>query len=398
MTAGLSTAHPSLHADSDFWNDPYPFYEKLRAIDPVYKGTVLKHPGWYVTGYKEAAAILKDTRFKNRVPFPEASTKYQNLSHIQHDMLLFKNQSDHKRMRMLIGKEFTAKTAESLRPCIKETVHDLLDQIQNKKNADLVSEFAFPLASLIIAEILGVPKEERYQFRQWTADVIQAIDLTRSRKMLVRASDTAGRLTAYFRDLIHERKAHPQEDLISRFIMREQLSKDEVLATCILLVIAGHETTVNLMSNGVFTLLKHPEQLSALRENPSLIETAVEECLRYDSPAQLTARTASEDCEINGKIIKKGEQVYILLGAANRDPSIFDQPHKMDIQRKPNPHLAFGKNAHFCIGSLLARIEAQIAILTLFERMPKLRLAAHRLEYRKLIGFRSLKELPVVLG
>lgn len=398
MTAGVSISHPSLQADSDFWNNPYPFYDNLRAIDPVYKGTVLKYPGWYVTGYKEAEAILKDNRFKNRVPLPEASTKYQNLSHIQHDMLLFKNQSDHKRIRMVIGKEFTAKTAESLRPCIKETAHDLLDQVQNKKTADLVSEFAFSLASLIIAKILGVPKEERYQFRQWTADVIQAIDFTRSRKTLVSASGTAGRMTSYFRDLIHKRKIQPQEDLISRFIVEEQLSKEEVLATCVLLIIAGHETTVNLISNGVYTLLKHPEQLSALRENPSLIETAVEECLRYDSPTQLTARTASEDCEINGKIIKKGEQVYILLGAANRDPSIFDQPHKMDIERKPNPHLAFGKNAHFCVGSRLARIEAQIAILALLERMPKLRLAAPKLEYRKLIGFRSLTELPVVIG
>lgn len=143
MTAGLSIAHPSLHADSDFWNDPYPFYDKLRSIDPVYKGTVLKYPGWYVTGYKEAAAILKDTRFKNRIPLPEASTKYQNLSHIQHDMLLFKNQSDHKRMRMLIGKEFTAKTAESLRPCIKETVHDLLDQVQIKKTLTLFQSLPF---------------------------------------------------------------------------------------------------------------------------------------------------------------------------------------------------------------------------------------------------------------
>ncbi|WP_269775001.1 cytochrome P450 [Bacillus siamensis] len=398
MTAGVSISHPSLQADSDFWNDPYPFYDNLRAIDPVYKGTVLKYPGWYVTGYKEAEAILKNNRFKNRVPLPKASTKYQNLSHIQHDMLLFKNQSDHKRIRMVIGKEFTAKTAESLRPCIKETAHDLLDQVQNKKTADLVSEFAFPLASLIIAKILGVPKEERYQFRQWTADVIQAIDFTRSRKMLVRASGTAGRMTSYFRDLIHKRKIQPQEDLISRFIVEEQLSKEEVLATCVLLIIAGHETTVNLISNGVYTLLKHPEQLSALRENPALIETAVEECLRYDSPTQLTARTASEDCKINGKIIKKGEQVYILLGAANRDPSIFNQPHKMDIERKPNPHLAFGKNAHFCVGSRLARIEAQIAILALLERMPKLRLAAPGLEYRKLIGFRSLTELPVVVG
>ncbi|KXZ15122.1 cytochrome [Bacillus nakamurai] len=398
MTAELHTPKPSLFTDSDFWRDPYPFYEKLRSIDPVYKGTVLKYPGWYVTGYEEAAAILKDTRFKNRIPFPESSAKYENLTHIQHDMLLYKNQSDHKRMRMIIGKEFTAKTAESLRPCIKETVHDLLDQIQNRKTADLVSEFAFPLASLIIAKILGVPKEERYQFRQWTADIIQAIDFTRSRKALVKASDTAGKLTAYFKDLIHKRKVQPREDLISKFIMQEQLSEEEVLAACILLAIAGHETTVNLISSGVLSLVKHQEQLSALKENPSLIEFAVEECLRYDSPTQLTARTASEDCEINGKIIKEGEQVYILLGAANRDPSIFDHPHKLDIERNPNPHLAFGKGAHFCAGASLARIEAQIAILTLLERMPKLRLAASELEYRKLFGFRSLTELPVVLG
>ncbi|MBY8914311.1 cytochrome P450 [Bacillus sp. YC2] len=398
MTSDLHTAKPSLLTDSDFWRDPYPFYDHLRSVDPVYKGTVLKYPGWYVTGYKEADAILKDTRFKNRIPLPEASTKYENLTHIQQDMLLFKNQSDHKRMRMLIGKEFTVETAESLRPCIKETVHDLLDQIQNRKNADLVSEFAFPLASLIIAKLLGVPKEERFEFRQWTADVIQAIDFTRSRKALVKASDTAVKLTAYFKDLIHKRKAQPQEDLISKFVMEGQLSEEEVLATCILLVIAGHETTVNLISNGVFSLLKHPEQLSVLKKNPLLIESAVEECLRYDSPTQLTARTASEDCEINGKIIKTGEQVYILLGAANRDPSIFDHPHKLDIARKPNPHLAFGRGAHFCAGSSLARIEAQIAILTLFERMPKLQLAVSGLEYRKLIGFRTLTELPVILS
>ncbi|MCU4666851.1 cytochrome P450 [Bacillus paralicheniformis] len=375
MTTELHEAGPRLKSDSDFWRDPYLFYDKLRSIHPVYKGTVLKHPGWYVTGYEEAAAILKEPAFINRVPLPEASTKYEQLQRLQRPQ----------------------KTA-SFRPVIEEIVHELLDQLENKKMAEMVSEFAFPLASLIIADMLGVPAEERYQFRQWTADLIQTIDLTRTRKVLAKGGDTVAKLTAYFKDLIEKRKAHPSQDLISTFAGHEQLAEDEVLATCILLVIAGHETTVNLLTNGLFLLMNHPGQLSALKENPLLIESAVEECLRYESPTQLTARTASEDCEINGKIIKKGEHVYILLGAANRDPKIFQNPHVFDITRKPNPHLAFGAGAHVCLGSALARLEAQIAIPALLERLPKLKLASTDIPFRRLIGFRSLAELPVILN
>ncbi|WP_307893607.1 cytochrome P450 [Bacillus swezeyi] len=398
MTTDFHAAKPSLLADSDFWRDPYPFYDKLRSVHPVYKGTVLKYPGWYVTGYAEAAVILKDARFKNRIPLPETATKYENLKNVQQDMLLFKNQSDHKRMRTLVGKELTPKMADSFRPYIKEAVHELLDQIQRRGTADIVSEYAFPLASLIIAKILGVPEEERYRFRQWTASLIQTIDLTRSRKALAKGGDAVFQLTAYFKSLIQKRKTRPQEDMITRFTMHEQLTEEEVLATCILLVIAGHETTVNLISNGLFSLINHPEELGALKEEPQLIESAVEEFLRYESPTQLTARTASEDCEINGDIIKKGEQVYILLGAANRDPNKFKHPHLLDISRKPNQHLAFGYGAHVCPGSSLARLEAQIAISALLERAPELRLAASNVQYRKLIGFRSLIELPVALG
>ncbi|MEC3841323.1 cytochrome P450 [Bacillus amyloliquefaciens] len=398
MTAGLSIAHPSLHADSDFWNNPYPFYDKLRAVDPVYQGTVLKYPGRYITGYQEAEAVLKDTRFKNRIPMPEASAKYKHLKNLQKDMLLFTNHSDHKRLRMLIGKAFTLKKAELLKPFITAMVHDVLNQIDHRKTADLVSDFAFPVASLVIADILGVPKEDRASFREWTADVIQAVDLTRSKKALLKAGGTAGKLTAYFKDLIHKRKAEPQKDVISTLISEEQLSEEEVLASCILLIIAGHETTVNLICNGVYSLLKHPDELSKLRENPQLIASATEEFLRFESPTQLTARTASEDCIINQHLIKKGEQVYILLGAANRDPEVFHRPHHLDITRNPNPHLAFGKGAHVCIGSSLARIEAQTAILTLLERAPDIRLVKTDITYRKLFGFRSLSALPVVLS
>ena len=252
MTTELHEAGPSLKSDSDFWRDPYLFYDQLRSIHPVYKGTVLKHPGWYVTGYEEAAAILKEPAFINRVPLPEASTKYEQLQRLQRNMMLFQNESGHKRMRTIAGKEFMPQKTATFRPAIEETVHELLDQLENKKTADMVSEFAFPLASLIIAGMLGVPEEERYQFRQWTADLIQTIDLTRTRKVMAKGGDTVAKLTAYFKNLIEKRKAHPSEDLISTFAGHEQLADEEVLATCILLVIAGHETTVNLLTNGLF--------------------------------------------------------------------------------------------------------------------------------------------------
>ncbi|KKB74111.1 MULTISPECIES: cytochrome P450 [Bacillus] len=395
MTTELDSV---LGIDRDFWREPYPFYDKLRSIDPVYKGTVLKQPGWYVTGHNEAMTIFKDARFKNRIPLPETSTKYEALKNVQQNMLLFKNDSDHKRMRTLVGKEFTPKAADVLRPFIKEAADELLDQLQTGTTADIVSQFAFPLASLVIARILGVPKEERHQFRQWTANLIETIDFTRSRQTLVKGSDTASRLTAYVRDLISKRKAVPQDDLITTFISAGKLTEEEVLATCVLLVIAGHETTVNLISNGLLSLMKHPAQLGALKENPELITSAVEEFLRYESPTQLTARTASEDCGINGHVIRKGEQVYILLGAANRDPNVFDHPHVLDIERHPNPHLAFGYGAHVCPGSSLARLEAQIAIQALLERAPGLRLAGSAVQYRRLLGFRALASLPVILN
>jgi pimeloyl-[acyl-carrier protein] synthase len=199
--------------------------------------------------------------------------------------------------------------------------------------------------------------------------------------------------------LMEQRRQSPEEDLISLLIKEEQqgdrLTDEELLATCILLVIAGHETTVNLISNSILTLLKHPHQMMKLKENPTLIENAVEEFLRYESPTQMTARIASEDIEIHGTTIEKGDQVYLLLGAANRDPNQFAHAHLLDITRKPNPHLAFGYGTHFCLGAPLARLEAQIGIQTLLQQMDNIQLASSDLPWRKLVGFRSLNELPV---
>lgn len=386
----------------EFLRNPYPIYDKLRSKNPIYRGNLLKYPGWFVTGYEEAAAILRDITFKNRIPLPQASNKYEHLKKIQNDMMLFKNQHDHKRLRLLVSKVFSPSVVEDYRPYIEETVNDLLHKVQNKKRMDIIHDFAFPLASLIIAKILGVPAEDRHQFKEWAVNIVPTIDFTRSRKTLDNGNDTTKMLLIYFKELIKKRKQTPQNDLISMLIQEEQLgdklTDEELLATCILLVIAGHETTVNLISNSILSLLNDPYQLRMLKENPFLIEKAVEEFLRYESPTQMTARIASEDTEKFGITIKKGEQVYILLGAANRDPNKFINPNVLDITRNPNPHLAFGYGIHFCLGASLARLEAQIAIQTLLERMDNLQLATSDLQWRNLIGFRSLKELPITFS
>ncbi|MBI0577910.1 cytochrome P450 [Neobacillus cucumis] len=400
MTTDLNQTIPLSFTTSEFFQNPYPFYEKLRSIHPIYYGNLLKYPGWYVTGYKEAIAILKDTRFKNRIPLPQTSKKYEQLKNIQNNMMLFKNQPDHKRLRFLVSNEFTPGMAEQLRPYMQETVNDLLQQVQNQKSMDVISDFAFPLASLIIAKILGVPVDERPQFREWAAILVQTIDFTRSRKNLNKGNDITIILRNYFKELIEKRKQSPEEDLISLLIKEEQhgdrLTDEELLATCILLVIAGHETTVNLISNSILALLENPHQMVELNENPSLIENAVEEFLRYESPTQMTSRIASEDIEIDQTTIKKGDQVYILLGAVNRDPNKFADAHLLDITRNPNPHLAFGYGTHFCLGAPLARLEAQIAIQSLLQQMDNLQLASSDLPWRKLVGFRSLNELRII--
>ena len=325
MTTKLSQTKPISFTTSEFFQNPYPFYEQIRSIHPIYWGKLLKHPGWYVTGYEEAITILKDTRFKNRITLPQTSKKYEQLKNIQKDMMVFKNQPDHKRLRFLVNNVFTSRMVEQLRPYIQETVNDLLQQVQHKKSMDVIADLAFPLASLIIAKILGVPEEDRHQFRKWALCLIQTIDFTRSRKALDSGNAITILLQNYFIKLMKKRKLNPEEDLISQLIKGEQqgdrLTEEEVLATCILLVIAGHETTVNLISNSILILLNNPLQMMKLKENPSLIENAVEEFLRYESPTQMTARTASEDIEIHETTIKKGYKVYILLGAANRDPN-----------------------------------------------------------------------------
>ncbi|WP_203364374.1 cytochrome P450 [Bacillus sp. REN10] len=392
---------PAMLASPQLIENPYPIYDELRSQSPIMKGTALKQPGWYVTGYEEAAMILKDPRFENRIPLPQTTKKFAQLKNVQNDMLLFKNDQDHRRLRLLMSPFFTPAALNDLCPYIEKTAHDLVDDVYNQKRMDIIADFAFPLASLIIAKIIGIPAEDRWQFRGWAISLIESIDFTRSRKTLLHGNETMKGLIDYFNTLIQKRRQSPENDFISQLLeaqQNDQLSNEEILSACILLVIAGHETTVNLISNSVLALLRNREQLQLLKKQPSLMESAVEEFLRYESPTQMVARVAGDDIHINNVCIEQGEQVYILIGAANRDSAKFAHPNVLDITRNPNPHLAFGIGSHFCIGAMLAKLEAKMAILPLIQRLEHLQLETQHLQWRNLVGFRALDQLMVRWG
>ncbi|WP_332631407.1 cytochrome P450 [Halalkalibacter flavus] len=389
-----------IRTSSDFVQDPYSFYDNIRSTNPIYKGNFFRYPGWYVTGYEEANLILKDIRFQNRIPLPETTKKYEVLKNVQKQMMLYKNQPDHNRLRKIVSERFTPRALEQLNPIIKKTANDLFQHVANQKRMNVISDFAFPLASLVIANMLGVPKQEKDQFRQWALTLIQTIDHTRSKESLAKGNDTIIEMVTYFQHLINKRKQDPQDDLISLLISDvqngEPLTDAETVSTCILLVIAGHETTVNLIANSVYCFLTHPTQYEKLQANPLLLDSAIEEILRYESPTQMTARIAAEDVTINQTEIKKGDHVYILIGAANRDPKQFINANSLDITRNPNPHLSFGSGIHFCLGATLAKIEAQAAIKTILDHTQKIRFETAEIEWRNLVGFRALKELPII--
>jgi cytochrome P450 len=386
--------------DPEFVADPYPTYHRLRAEDPVHHSPL---GFWVLTRYPDVMGMLRDPRLIKEpiaafvaARFGMAVPPGLGLS------MLDRDPPDHTRLRGLVSKAFTPKALESLRPHIQQIVDDLLAHAAGKGRMDLIEEFAYPLPVRVICEMLGVPVADHERFKQWGLDIARGLDAI----MLPPESEVAKRsmagrhaLAAYFRELIAERRAAPRDDMLSALIAAEEagdkLNEEELLATCILLLVAGHETTVNLIGNGTLALLRHPDQLRKLRENPGLIGSAVEELLRYDGPVQRTARIPSEDVTIGGQTIGKGEMVMPFLGAADRDPAQFQDPDRLDITRSDNRHIAFGMGIHFCLGAPLARMEGQIALNTLVQRLPKLGLATDRPEFRQSLTLRGLQTLPV---
>jgi cytochrome P450 len=301
-----------------------------------------------------------------------------------------------------VSKAFTPRVVEGLRPRIQKIVDGLIARAETAGSMDLIEEFAYPIPVNVICEMLGVPVEDHERFKGWSLDIARGLDsiwLPPDSEIPRRSAAARHAISDYFRELIGQRRATPRGDLLSALIAAEEagdkLNEEELLATCILILIAGHETTVNLIGNGVLALLRHPAELQRLRATPGLITTAVEEFLRYDGPVQRTARVASEDATIGGHTIRKGEMVMPFIGAADRDPAQFPEPDRLDLSRADNRHIAFGWGIHFCLGAPLARVEGQIAIQSLVRRLPRLELVSEAIEYRQSLTLRGLKELPV---
>ena len=383
----------------EFVADPYPTYHRLRTEDPVHESPL---GFWVLTRYEDVAGILRDPRFAKE-PMVAAVAQRMGVQTATIGLsMLDRDPPDHTRLRGLTSKAFTPRVVEGLRPRVQEIVDGLLDRVERAGQMDLIEEFAYPIPVNVICELLGVPIEDHERFKGWSLDLARGLDsimLGPDSEVARRSGRAREGLTEYMRGLIALRRAAPRADLLSALIAAEEagdkLSEPELVATCILLLIAGHETTVNLIGNGVLALLRHPEQLRLLREQPTLIGTAVEELLRYDGPVQRTARTPTEAVTIGGRTIPAGEIVMPFIGAADRDPAQFRDPDGLDITRTENRHVAFGLGIHFCLGAPLARIEGQIAINTLAKRLPHLALAVDHPEYRMSLTLRGLAALPV---
>ncbi|RKD69659.1 cytochrome P450 [Sinobaca qinghaiensis] len=386
-----------------FKQDPYPAFHSLQQHDPVHRVLMPEgHYAWIVTRYKDAVAVLKDPRFiKDFTVFLDEKERAEAQQNIFSQNMLFADPPDHKRLRGLVQQTFTPKMIEELRGRITEITNELIDDMQGRSRIDLIDDFAFPLPIIVICEMLGVPSEDRDKFRTWSNTLVEASnDPGKAKKVQQHIEE----FTTYLQEWIATRREHPKDDMISKLIQAEEagdrLSEQELYGVVSLLIIAGHETTVNLIANGLFALMTHPEQMRMLQQQPELIRPAIEEMLRFEGPVEFsTDRWAAETLELQGKTIHKGDHVLVALDAANRDPEAFEDPDVFDITRRQSKHLAFGKGIHFCLGAPLARVEAEVAVHTLLEHFPGLQLdtAVSDLEWRPGILMRGLTGLPVRL-
>jgi pimeloyl-[acyl-carrier protein] synthase len=394
MTAiGINMSRP------EFLTDPYPVYRQLRASNgPLWFPTGGPHDGvWLVARYDDVAAILKEQHTSKdssrMMPIERQGPLMQTM--------LFRDPPDHTRLRALASQSFTPGRIRNLEPRITQIADELLSRAQPNGRMDFMAEFAMPLPVIVIAELLGVPLEDRAMFRAASNRIIgtndDSDDLATAGSQQRDASMT---LAGYFRELISQRRQAPRDDLISALTQardaQDRLSEQELLGMCMLLLIAGHETTVNLLGNGLYTLLRHPDQFEWLKAHPDGIPVAVEEMLRFESPVQsATFRIVTDTVELGGKTLTKDQQVSPIIGAANRDPDQFPDPDRFDVTRQPDRHLAFGLGLHFCLGAPLARVEGRIGFTRLLERLPGTRLVDQTPDWNQNSFIRGLRHLPV---
>ena len=391
--------------DPEVLANPYPLFQRLRSEDPVHWDPFLH--AWIVTRYTDVMEVLH-TFSADRTPSPEQLTgmglaKLNPIARVMVRQMLFLDAPAHTRLRGLASKAFTPARVETLRAHIREIVENLLDALPDKGRMDVIADLAEPLPAIVTAEMLGVPTSDRHQLKAWSADFAEMLgNFQHNPDHVPKVLDSVQQMSDYFRGAIAEQKKHPREGLIRSFLDAEidgdRFTEEEIVANLIVTMVGGQETTTNLIGNGMLTLLHNSQEMQRLRNDLSLIPSAVEEMLRYESPSQHTARMAPEDREMGGKLIRKRQAVMAVMAAANRDPERFPDPDRFDITRQDNRHLAFGYAAHFCFGAPLARIEGQIAFSAILRRFPFLRLETEQPIWRTNLGLRGVTSLVVAFA
>jgi cytochrome P450 len=384
--------------DPGFLADPYPFYHRLRERAPVYRSPF---GVWFVTRYADAVAVLADPRFRHpdyRLPERQSETSRQ-LAMLQSNMMIASNPPDHTRLRRFVADVFTGSYIAALRARIQTEADAILNRVEKSGRMDAVTDFACQLPVVVIAEVLGVPSEDAARCQTWARGAAIAFNLAPTRAELVDAGAAVGRVIEYFRNLVDERRKRPRDDLISALARAQDeegcLDDDELLANIVFLFLAGYETTVAFLGTATFTLLRHADAWQAVQADPRLLQSGVDELLRYESPVQTIGRQAQEDVDLGGKRIRRGQTALVLIGAANRDPAKFPDPDRVDLARPLNHHLAFSHGIHGCLGQGLSRLEGQIALEALVRRFPALRLGDGPPVWRNEFAIRSLESLPV---
>jgi len=388
--------------DPEVLANPYPLFRRLRTEDPVHWDPFLHT--WVVTRYVDVLEVLHSFSAE-RTHTPEklkamGLAEMSPIAQLMVKQMLFMDPPAHTRLRSLASQAFGPARVAVLRSHIREIVNRLLDAVQHNGQMDIIGDLAEPLPAIVTAEMLGVPLNDRFQLKAWSADFAEMLgnfqhNPEHAPRMLRAVQD----MTAYFRDSIRRQKDIPQEGLVHSLMTAEvdgdRLTEEEVVANSIVTMVGGQETTTNLIGNGVLTLLRNPGEMKRLQGDPSLIPAAVEEMLRYESPSQHTGRLAPQDVELGGRLIRKGQAVMAVMAAANRDPERFSDPDRFDVTRTDNRHLAFGYAAHFCFGAALARVEGQEAFEAMIRRLPDLELQPGPLVWRNNLGLRGLTALPV---
>jgi hypothetical protein len=393
--------------DPAFYADPYPLYAELRARDPVMFFSEMRGGSWFFTGYADVAAGLKLPELSNAraghflkgLP-PEERSEFAPLADTLSRWLLFYDPPRHTRIRKLMGKAFTPASVEALRRRIERIADEILDAVAPAGRMDVIKDLAFELPLRVIVDMLGVPAERRGDFAVWSGDIGRLLGGAVPTAELARAAArSVAAMTEFLRRHVAARRGQPADDILTLLITAEEdgetLTEDELYAQCVLLLFAGHETTRNLIGNGLLALLRHPDERARLAGDPSLMRGAVDELLRYDSPLQAMSRVVTRDCEYAGRRLRQGQMATLFLGAANRDPAQFAAPDRLDIARKDNRHLAFAHGPHHCLGAQLARLEASVAFAALLARMPDMRLVDDRPAYVANLKLRGLTSLPI---